>query len=300
MLYQLQNDLMTACISRTGSELRSLTDRTGTEYIWQGDAAYWPEHAPLLFPVCGRLPAGRYTYHGQTYCLPIHGFLSSRTMQPVQISRESLTLRLDADEETLSAYPFRFSLSVTSSLSGTSFIQSISVTNTGSSDMPFAVGFHPGFRVPLRNGASFEEAQLHFPLCTTAPEKMIISPNGLFDGETPAPDAAKGLRFTDRSLFADSAFYRGLGDRAVLTYTPDGDTVTLDCPGAFYWGFWQAKAPDTPYLCLEPWFGSPSREGQSPAMETKPDMTWLAPGDSRTYTLTITVNASAGAGGETH
>ena len=58
-----------------GAELTSLIARAnGLEYLWQADPAVWARHAPVLFPLVGRLPDDAYHYEGRDYKLPQHGF----------------------------------------------------------------------------------------------------------------------------------------------------------------------------------------------------------------------------------
>ncbi len=42
-----------ATISTRGAELVSLRDADGVDYLWNGDPAWWPNHAPILFPIVG-------------------------------------------------------------------------------------------------------------------------------------------------------------------------------------------------------------------------------------------------------
>ena len=48
MIYS--NDNLTIEVSEHGAELTSLRC-DGREYLWNGDAAYWNRHSPVLFPV---------------------------------------------------------------------------------------------------------------------------------------------------------------------------------------------------------------------------------------------------------
>lgn len=50
----LKNDLLSVVISSHGAELQNITNiRTGQEYLWQGDAAFWGRRSPVLFPIVG-------------------------------------------------------------------------------------------------------------------------------------------------------------------------------------------------------------------------------------------------------
>ena len=73
MEYVLQNASITAKVESYGAELRSVV-KGGCEYLWQGDPAYWAGQAPILFPICGRLVEGKYTFEGKTYEMTLHGF----------------------------------------------------------------------------------------------------------------------------------------------------------------------------------------------------------------------------------
>ena len=75
MIYILENEVLKVKISSMGAELQSIRRlEDDTEYLWQGDARYWPGRATNLFPMCGRMVEGKYTFEGKTYEIPIHGF----------------------------------------------------------------------------------------------------------------------------------------------------------------------------------------------------------------------------------
>ena len=68
MLYTIENKKIKVTVSDMGAEMTSLIlKKTGVEYLWQGDPTYWTGHAYNLFPICGRLWEGKYTYQGNTY-----------------------------------------------------------------------------------------------------------------------------------------------------------------------------------------------------------------------------------------
>ena len=61
MLYTVKNDKLSLTVSDMGAEMQSLLSCDGTEFLWQGDPAYWTGHAYIMFPICGRLTDGKYT-----------------------------------------------------------------------------------------------------------------------------------------------------------------------------------------------------------------------------------------------
>jgi galactose mutarotase-like enzyme len=53
-IHTFRNDRLTAIVAADGAELHSLKTSDGHELIWQA-GPQWPRHAPLLFPIVGRL-----------------------------------------------------------------------------------------------------------------------------------------------------------------------------------------------------------------------------------------------------
>ena len=50
MIHTIQNQHLQVSASTAGAELRSIRGCGGTEYLWQGDPAYWGDRAPNIFP----------------------------------------------------------------------------------------------------------------------------------------------------------------------------------------------------------------------------------------------------------
>ena len=90
MLYTIRSGCMQAQISSLGAQLMHLTGKT--EYLWQGDPAYWTDRAPTIFPYVARLTNGTYRYEGQTYHLPIHGFAPTAEFTAAQKTADAVAL----------------------------------------------------------------------------------------------------------------------------------------------------------------------------------------------------------------
>ena len=59
MNYTLKNELYEMTVSTLGAEMVSLKSKSGRELLWQNTLGEgWSNHAPLLFPFCGRLKDG--------------------------------------------------------------------------------------------------------------------------------------------------------------------------------------------------------------------------------------------------
>ncbi len=57
--YQVKNDVLSVSVDTSGAGLTSIKDKTGLEYLWQGNPDYWSGQAPILFPICGSLRNGK-------------------------------------------------------------------------------------------------------------------------------------------------------------------------------------------------------------------------------------------------
>ena len=109
MIYTIENEYLKVQVSSLGAELMSIVNKTnGGEYLWQGDKKYWGGRAPVMFPICGRLYDGKYTYLGKEYTMPNHGIARASEFTLKSASLESITLELKANEQTKAHYPFDF------------------------------------------------------------------------------------------------------------------------------------------------------------------------------------------------
>ena len=51
MIYSIENKILKATVDTSGAQLQSIYSKaTETEYLWQGDPAYWAGRAYNLFP----------------------------------------------------------------------------------------------------------------------------------------------------------------------------------------------------------------------------------------------------------
>ncbi|MDF2724816.1 MAG: Aldose 1-epimerase [Paenibacillus sp.] len=145
----LQNDYICAKIHNLGAELHSLTlaDDSGSEVIWQGDPNYWEQRAPVLFPIVGSLKNGVYSYEGQSYALPIHGFACEQRFRLIRQTAASASFELTHSTATLALYPFRFQLRIDYQLENRTLHCGYSVLNADEKALYFSLGAHPGFRL---------------------------------------------------------------------------------------------------------------------------------------------------------
>ena len=290
MIYILENDNLRVKVSSLGAEMQSIRRvEDGTEYLWQGDSQYWARRASNLFPVCGRLWENQYIYRGTTYEMGSHGFARGKEWEVIHQKATALTLQLKPDEETLSAYPFRFVLEMTYSLSEDSLSVTTIVRNEDDKEMPFSVGGHPGFNVPLAEGTEYEDYKLVFD-APCQPLQFVCDENCFFlDKLTLFPLEENQVLPLRHSLFDNDAIFLQKAARGVtLCSDKTQRSVHIAFPDSPYLGIWHTPRSEAPFVCLEPWVQSPSRAGEVSNIEDKADMICLAPAEAYRNTYTIT------------
>ena len=142
---------LSAAVDPMGAQLCSL-QLEGREYLWQGDPTFWARHAPVLFPIVGSLRGGRADSAAGPCTMGRHGVARNYVHTVVDRAPDgsAVTFELHDNAETLAAYPYHFKLNITYAITGAATLsQTFRVTNTGDVSLPFCVGGHPAFNVPL-------------------------------------------------------------------------------------------------------------------------------------------------------
>ena len=140
----------------------SLKGADGTEYLWVGDPAYWREHAPVLFPIVGALRENKAKIHGEWVEMNRHGFAKRSEFTVKEQREDTIALRLTANEATRKVYPFDFALTVAYTLTQEGVTTAFTVENLGKEEIPFVIGGHPGFNIPVGENAAFEDYTIQF------------------------------------------------------------------------------------------------------------------------------------------
>ena len=289
MIYTLKNDIVEVKISSRGAELVSAR-RDGCEYVWQGDEKYWSGQCPILFPICGRLFGGNYTFEGKSYEMNIHGFARHSEFDVVSASDSVIVMSLRANESTLAQYPFDFMLTVSYILRDDVLLSEIRIKNEGDKTMPATFGAHPGFNVPLDNG-SFEDWRIEFSFDCT-PNELVFSETCFNTGKKRAFPLKDSCSIPLRqSLFdVDAIFLDRVSPIVTLRSDLSERSVTLIYSDMPYLGLWHKPRTDAPYVCIEPWCGLPTYDGITDDLSTKNDMFAIESGKNKTLEYSIIFN----------
>ena len=129
---------------------------------------------PILLPFAGRLRGQSYTFNGRTYHVTsaplnngnaIHGFVLNRPWRVVEqtTARAVGEFQASVDEPALlEEWPADFRITVAYELTGQSLRAKFLVTNPDDTPLPFALGAHPYFRLPL-GGADAADCRITVP-----------------------------------------------------------------------------------------------------------------------------------------
>lgn len=295
-IISISNGSLTASIDTMGAQLMSLL-KGESEYLWQGDANWWPRRAPILFPIVGVLKDGKAESAEGTISLARHGLARLNQFEVVEKSDSSVTLQLKSTEETRKAYPYDFELKLIFSVAGDTLTQTYEVTNPANIVLPFALGAHPAFNIPIPGveAASLDQYYLLFTRSWTSYGPSITD-EGLCDYTTPQRlivdsdmlPLSWDLIDREKTITLEDVPDRRITLAANAEASSETHGIQIDFEGFDYLGIWSA-APGCPFVALEPWCGIADTVDCDGIFEHKPGIISLEPGQSIAKTLNIRV-----------
>ena len=273
--HTLRADGITATILAHGAELCSLENADGLELLWQA-GPQWPRHAPLLFPIVGRLKNDELRHRGKTYPMTQHGFARDQRFEWVERTPTSCSLVLSDSGATRERFPFAFRLAVTYAVQSADLDVTLEITNTSGEMLPASTGGHPAFNWPLLPGTPKENHTLTFSDEEPAPIRRLK--DGLLRAKPePTPIQGKMLALSER-LFDDDAVILDRPLSHSVRYAADnGPSLEISWEGFRELGIW-SKPGGAPFLCIEPWRGFASPSDFDGEFSDKPGVMQIAPG----------------------
>lgn len=282
----LRNGVITAEVTRRGAELRSLTDATGTNYLWGGQLP-WQSVCPLLFPVVGLPRRSTITCDGHEYPMGRHGFAHQSDFELVVREPDSLQLRLLHCESTRAIFPFAFELMVSYRLRGAGIEMTFHVSNVENDrSMPFNFGVHPGFRWPLPGEGVIEDNNVELLRPRPVTERRL-NVEALLSAAGVARGALRSIQLT-RDLFASGSIILENADPAAVLYRGSGDTqIKIESKGFNHLALWSTGLGE--FICIEPWLALPQHELWFGDFAVQPGIALLAAHDTSTFSLSLSV-----------
>ncbi len=287
-MFTISNEVLTVTLNPQGAEILSIYNKqTQLNYVWNGDAAYWPKTSPVLFPVVGGLKDNSYQYKGNTYQMGRHGFGRESIYQVTEQTESSITFTLEANEATLKVYPFQFKFSVKHELKNNQVSITYIVENTGNEALLFSVGAHPAFNVPLVAGTVFTDYYLLFSSNETEGRYPIAADGLIANTSTPLLNGNK-LALENSLFYNDALVFKNLQSNSISIVsdkTPHGLEVSFD--NFPFMGIWQPK--NAPFVCIEPWCGLGDVANTTSQLQDKEGINTIQPAEvfARTWSVEL-------------
>lgn len=277
-MIKLENEVLLVEMKTAGAELTRIFHKdTGLEYLWNADSKFWGRHSPVLFPTVGRLVEDTYLVDGKPYHLGQHGFARDRDFQVVEQTEKSVRFELDADEDSLAVYPYKFKLSIIYTIEKNTVAVSYEVENTDNKRIYFSIGAHPAFNLPLTDGTTFEDYYLDFGTEENLETLCLEGPYRSGEIKKVVDEAARYLPLNYDLFKNDALIFEALKQKE-MTIKSDKTPhfVKVSFPEFPFVGVWTAKA-GTPFLCIEPWYGIADGAGESVELRDKAGIEHLEP-----------------------
>ncbi|ENG8182397.1 aldose 1-epimerase family protein [Listeria monocytogenes] len=277
-MIKLENEVLLVEMKTAGAELTRIFHKdTGLEYLWNADSKFWGRHSPVLFPTVGRLVEDTYLVDRKPYHLGQHGFARDRDFQVVEQTEKSVRFELDADEDSLAVYPYKFKLSIIYTIEKNTVAVSYEVENTDNKRIYFSIGAHPAFNLPLTDGTTFEDYYLDFGTEENLETLCLEGPYRSGEIKKVVDEAARYLPLNYDLFKNDALIFEALKQKE-MTIKSDKTPhfVKVSFPEFPFVGVWTAKA-GTPFLCIEPWYGIADGAGESVELRDKAGIEHLEP-----------------------
>lgn len=288
-LADLSNDAVRVTIADKGAEMHSFSFR-GSEFLWSAEAP-WQWHAPILFPVIGRLPADELMTNSRVGRMPIHGFARHATFDRRSVPPDCCEFTLSDTEQTRIDYPHAFALKVSYRLLDNGVAVTFQLRNPGKEPLPAALGAHPGFVSPLPGGSNETHS---IDLGDLAKQPFFRAQDGmLLPGPDPA-DTPAYLRPVAEFATAEALVFRSAARRGSVVYCGDARyALRLSWRGFRYVGIW-SQDPQR-FVCIEPWSTLPAAHGWNGDWSTLPGLVRVAPGGTRSFSYMLSAESPVAA-----
>jgi galactose mutarotase-like enzyme len=242
---------------------------------------------PVLFPAVGvsnGSQADHWDRAGASLPMPPHGWARNVYWQIDRLEARVLSAVVLPHPGFRLGFPFDFQVRMTYTLEPNGLVLDTEIKNTGGEAFPYALGFHPYLRAPL--GASPSPGARERCLVRVPAATRLTTGDG-WRTITRAPEAARAIAASAAEL-PGSVVLDGTGAQSLEVEDPDsGLAARVSVEGSEQsfpvWVVWSA-APDSPYVCLEPWTDAPNALN-------RPGTRTLAAGGTHRYRMTLSARA---------
>lgn len=282
----IYNQLLKAIFLPKGAEMASvISQQNGYEFIWQATAQVWGRHAPVLFPTVGKLKDNKIKINNRYFSLNQHGFARDVDFEIIEIYTDMVSFMLESSAETLQWWPYEFKLIISYKLKNNSLVTTYNVINMGNEAMPFSIGAHPGFALPVSDLNQYEiQFNNNQPLVANQLQ------NGLISETIYQVGSGNKLPLNSQIFNGDALVFKNIDfNNVTLKHLHSNYQVSMQFNQFGYFGIWN-KYPNESFICLEPWAGIADATEASGNINDKEGINWLKTGESKQFDFTTTFN----------
>lgn len=279
MIHYAKNSKIGISVRQPGAELSSIKSlKSGIEYMWGCDPGIWNSTAPILFPIVGGLKDDSYIWKSNKYSLKKHGFIRENAqLELTGITADSLSFGMSSNKDTRKIYPFDFKFSIHFILEGTKVRVIHQITNTGSEDLYFSLGGHPGFKCPIHPEEKYEDYYLEFESAENSSTWLLHEDGTILDETAPVFSNSNIIPLTHELFSKDALIFKDLKSRKVtLRSKKSKEALSVSFEDFPYLGIWAKTNGD--FVCIEPWLGIADKWNTDQQLENKEGILQLSEG----------------------
>lgn len=255
-----------------GAELVSIT-KDGEERLHDGKQ-FWNRHAPILFPIVGKLKDGKTIIENKIYEMGQHGFARDMNFDEIKNDEEEKEYRLQANEETLKRYPYNFELTIKYQIKNDTLTVTYEVENKDAKNIFFGIGAHPAFKCDYSTGKYYLEFD--------KPEDeigILELEDGLIAKARLKEEVIENNRINlEKDTFEkDAIIMHNLKSTKITLKEKETNKEVLefDFTGFPYLAIWSKKG--APFVCIEPWYNTADYKESTGIFEEKKKIIGLNP-----------------------
>ena len=261
----------------------------------------WDGKAPILWPATGRNfaidPASGakqpgWMSNGIFYPMPIHGFARDLPWQVVKQTvtdkGKSVVLVLSDNEVTHKFYPFAFKVTTDYTVGQNSLTihQHVHADKSNSGPMPFSIGNHMTYKLPLIPGGTAEAVTF----VTPATKRLLLTDEGSPSGKAEAFEGGSTHTITELGTrkawsltgFPKDSIWVKMLDQSGLSLTVSHEASRQPSGDPVYFNLWGDVAGG--FFAPEPWAGKQN------SLVIGDGTIRLDPGADFDWTVTVVVN----------
>ncbi len=252
--FSINNRFISISVNKNGAELASVMQIDKQfEFIWNANPTVWNRHAPVLFPIVGKLKNNKISFNGILYEMNQHGFARDSNFELINKTEKSLTFLMQSNKKTLEIYPFEFLFYIIYSFTEITNQLKITykITNNSKVEMPFSIGAHPGFKLPIPD---LNQYDINFYSLNNI-ERHLLE-DGLFNDKTEHIKLENHHLKLNTALFdKDAIVLKNCNTKKIaLKHQFSNYEVSCEFNDFNDLGIW-AKKGNQAFICLEPWLG---------------------------------------------